>query len=261
MSDDPRKAYWSNQYVDYWRARVEEAGVGESDVVKGDSRTEDDSVYQAIFAKWPLRPGNVVDIGCAWGRMFPMLLEAGLEVSGLDISAPMIEQARKEWSARPGVAALHDASAEQTPFSDEQFDNLICLAVFDATYQDRAMTEFLRITRPGARLYVTGKNTDYPLDDEEAYRAEIGARGKGHPNYFTRTTKLIEALEADGHRVLTRYLFERRGDFAAFSHGDDLDAPFYEYLLVIERGPEASQLEPISDEYSRTFERRTGEAG
>ena len=86
------------------------------------------------------------------------------------------------------------------------FDNVICVGVFDATYQDKAMNEFLRVTKPGGLIYFSEK-IQINLDDEAAYAAEVGARNKQHPNYFTRTGDLIKA-EKQGHEVAKSYFFD-----------------------------------------------------
>ncbi|WGV15416.1 class I SAM-dependent methyltransferase [Fuscovulum ytuae] len=254
--EDPRAAYWNETYRKYWQERVAEAGAGaESQVQKGDARTEGDWVYERVFAAHPFRPGRVLDVGCAWGRMFPIYRDHGLAVSGVDISQAMIEAAREGHAGREGIETLEVATAETLPFADASFDNLVCIAVFDATYQHLAAAEFLRVLRPGGRLYLTGKNDRYAADDALALAAEKGARGKGHPNYFTDVPAMRAALAGAGCREVATYGFARRGDFAAFHHSTTLDAPFYEWFLVLE-GPEVlhkPDFAPFSSDHSRTF--------
>lgn len=251
--DDPRKAYWNEKYVEYWRARVEEAGRGDSNVLQGDTRTEDDEVYERAFLATPFCSGRLLDVGCAWGRMFPLYQRYSLDVCGVDISTAMIDAARKQWEDVPWVGCIKESSAENLPFPDESFDNLVCLATFDATYQHEAMSEFLRITKPGAHIYITGKNNLYHVDDTNALAAEIGARKKGHPNYFTDTLDLISQMKQQGHRVLSAYYFLRRGDFAKWQYVQDPPQRFYEYFLIFERGHNWNFITPCSASYSRTF--------
>jgi len=251
--EDPRKAYWNEKYVEYWRARVQEAGSGESAVVQGDTRTEDDQVYEQVFSTIPFVPGNLLDVGCAWWRMFPIYDAQGVQISGVDISPAMIDAARKQWVDNSAVHVLQESAAEKLPFENGSFDNLVCLATFDATYQHQAMTEFLRVTRPGARLYITGKNTHYHSDDKAALAAEVGARSKGHPNYFTRTDAMIAQLTEQGHELLTAYYFSRRGDFADMNYSSTPPERFYEYLLIFRLGDRFAPLSECSDLYSKTF--------
>ena len=252
-AEDPRKAYWNEKYFEYWKSRVEEAGHGKSMIVEGDSNTEDDSVYQRVFDSHAFKVGSLLEVGCAWGRMFPIYLAAGLKTTGSDISHAMVVAARKEWQEKEGIVDIVESPAEHLPFADKSFDNLTCLATLDATFQDKAITEFLRVTRPGARIIFTGKNDHYFQDDEEAYRAEIGARDKQHPNFFTDTKRLIDLLSGQGHHVEALYCFPRRGDFARFRYVTTPNDRFYEFLLVIDRGNEYETLPSFSDAYSKTF--------
>lgn len=251
--NDPRKAYWNEQYRDYWRSRVNEAGDGKSKIIDGDSNTEGDDVYEAVFSRFEFNQGSLLEVGCAWGRMFPLYLGRGLQVSGVDISQAMIEEARKDWAGKDGIIDIQESPAEELPFPDGTFDNLSCLAVLDATFQNQAVTEFLRVTKSGARIYITGKNDLYYSDDNEAYAAEVGARNKNHPNFFTDTHKLVQLLEEQGHKIEQGYYFPRRGDFAAFNFLEMEPARYYEYLLVITRGDSYSALPEFSDAYSKTF--------
>ena len=251
--DDPRKAYWNEKYFEYWKSRVEEAGHGKSVIVEGDSNTEDDSVYQRVFDSHTFRSGSLLEVGCAWGRMFPFYLAYGLRTTGSDISHAMVVAARKEWQEKEGIVDIVESPAERLPFADGSFDNLTCLATLDATYQDRAITEFLRVTRPGARIIFTGKNDHYFQDDKEAYLAEMGARDKKHPNFFTDTKHLIDLLSDQGHYIRALYCFPRRGDFARFRYVTTPNDRFYEFLVVIDRGNEYEALPSISDAYSKTF--------
>lgn len=258
-NDDPRKAYWNEKYLQYWKSRVNEAGPGKSRVVDGDNNTEDDSVYLRVFAEHGFNPGTLLEVGCAWGRMFAAYLRYGLRVTGSDISQAMVAAAKRDWSAHRGIDEIVEAPAEELPFRDGSFDNLTCLATLDATFQGKAITEFLRVTKPGARIYLTGKNDEYFRDDREAYLAEIGARRKNHPNFFTDTRRLIDLLQLQGHGVDAVYCFPRRGDFAAFNYTVSTDGRFYEYLLIITRGERYDGLPELSDAYSKTFRELSNE--
>jgi ubiquinone/menaquinone biosynthesis C-methylase UbiE len=256
-SEDPRTAYWNEQYLAYWRGRVEEAAAGgRSGIVPGDPNTEGDWVYEEVFRLAPFNPGVLLDVGCAWGRMFPLYFARDVEVIGVDISAAMIEAARRSHGADARVRQLIVSPAEAIPLADRSVDNLACLAVFDATYQERALAEFLRVLRPGGLLLLTGKNGNYPADDEAALAAEIGARRKGHPNFFTDVPLLLRLLERDGQRVERRFFFRRRGDFARFEHATEMPERFYEWLIAVRAGGAATAFPKLSDAYSQVCKSR-----
>ena len=205
--------------------------------------------------------GNILDVGCGWGRFFQMYIDKGLTVFAVDISIAMIQAASEEWRGHPEIRSIQEGTAEQLPFDSGMFDNVICVGVFDATYQEKAMNEFLRVTKPGGLIYFSGKNTNYHLDDEAAHAAEVGARNKGHPNYFTRTYDLIRDLENQDHNVLQSYFFERRGDFSAMTYHSIMPDRFYEYFLVIKCGNDSGIIGTCYDEYSQAFQCRLDKRG
>jgi len=250
---DKHKNYWNDTYMAYWRGRVAEAGSSESKIVLGDHSTEGDEVYERIFSSVPFVPGNLLDVGCAWGRMFNLYKQYDMLINGCDISSAMIEAARKDWEGFDCVETLNECPAEKLQYPDEFFNNVVCIATFDATQQKQAICEFLRVTRPGANIYITGKNNYYEFDDFQALAAEQGARSKGHPNYFTDTGKLISQMLCQGHLLKSSYFFSRRGDFASMKFSNTLPEKFYEFFLVFERGVRWWPLRPFSSPYSRTF--------
>ncbi|MEO7547351.1 MAG: class I SAM-dependent methyltransferase [Ramlibacter sp.] len=255
MSEKDRKDYWNRSYLEYWKSRVDETAAPgqESGIVAGDAKTEDDDVYETIFRRHPFQPGSVLDVGCAWGRMFPLLKKFGLKISGIDISKAMIDQAQADWGQDPQIEAMLECEAEIIAFADEKFDNVACLAVFDATFQHRALQEFLRVLRPDGFLYLTGKNDLYPADDTRAMQAEIGARGKNHPNFFTDTASMLRQLQAQGQQVVAQYYFPRRGDFGTLNVAQEMPEAFYEYFIVVQKKAAQGAFQPFSDAFSKTF--------
>ncbi len=255
-----RKDYWNRSYLEYWKERVAESRKegGESAVISGDTKTEDDEVYELIFTRHPMRRGTVLDVGCAWGRMFPVFKKFGEKITGIDISKAMIDEAKKNFGRDPLVDGLHECEAESLPFSDGQFDNVACLAVFDATYQNRALAEFLRVLKKGGLLYLTGKNDAYDKDDALARKAEEGARKKGHPNYFTDTPRMLQELGKQGQHVAATYFFPRRGDFGQLSYVTGMPERFYEYFIVVEKRAPHKPFPPFSESVSRTYKGLNG---
>lgn len=250
---DSRETYWNRDYLDYWRKRVAESGGQESKVVSGDSTTEEVAFYGEVLDFWPPESGTVLDVGCAWGRMFPLLLERGLRVSAVDISREMLAEAESSWSGTSGIVALRHAVAEELPFDDATFDNVICFATFDATDQKVSLGEMIRVTRPGGQIYLTGKHTRYWHDDELAKEAEVKARQKGHPNFFTDSSKLLKELDSQGHRLIGQRFFEYRGHFSARRYTTSWPEKFYEFLFVIRRGEASAKFAPFSSEVSETY--------
>jgi len=109
-----------------------------------------------LVAAAALRPGQqVLDVATGTGTA---ALEAaaavgvGGEVVGLDLSAPMLAQARVRAGGLPGVQFL-EGDAMRLPFPDERFDVVLCAsALFFMPDLVAALQEWRRVLRPGGRV-------------------------------------------------------------------------------------------------------------
>lgn len=121
-----------------------------------------------LLAELGLAPGaTVLDVGCGTGRHAIELARRGYAVTGLDLSAGMLAEARKQAAAAGvRVAFVH---ADATAFElDKQFDAAICLCEGacgllgtqdDPLAQPLAILRNLaRALRPGAKCLLTVLN-------------------------------------------------------------------------------------------------------
>lgn len=235
--DQDRLQYWNNDYVQYWKSRVEEANKdcsGSTSIILGDAATTGDIRYlQAIEFLEISSKHNVLELGCGFGRSLPTLSLLANTVVAVDISKQMIEVAQHNFSATN--VSFHVSPSEDLPFNDEIFDRIICFAAFDAMFQSEALVEMHRVCKAGGRILLTGKNDNYCKDDQKAFEAECGARKKGHPNFFTDMKKLLNDLGLFGFSLIGIKYYERRGDFASGLEKTEMPLQFYEYLLVIQK--------------------------
>jgi len=255
--DQIRLNYWNENYVQYWKSRVTEANASKSEgssMVAGDVATAGDVRYKQAIDLLGVNPRHrLLELGCGFGRSLPVLSLLACEVDAVDISKQMIETAEREYSDIN--INFHVSPSEDMPFRDEKFDRIVCFAAFDAMFQKEALIEMHRVTKLGGRILLTGKSDNYYPDDRKAYEAELGARAKGHPNYFTDVPKLLADLGHFGFGKVHAIYYERRGDFADGHGSTVLPLQFYEYLLVLEKkGPckPNSEVEYCRD-ISRTF--------
>ncbi len=258
MKNDPnRKNYWDQKYYEYWKARVDESSSTNhvSDVLKGDAVTEGDQIYKNIFNLYPFKPGKLLEIGCAWGRMFNTYKSFGLNIYGIDISKVMVDQATKNFLNDSQVQKIQESEAESIPFDNNFFENVSCLATFDATFQEESLKEMIRVLKRGGYLYLTGKNSSYCSDDQLALEAEIGAREKGHPNFFTDTQEMIDQIIHQGHKIISSYFFPRRGDFGKENFTTNIPDNFYEWFLIIQKESDSGKFKEFSNQYSQTFQK------
>ncbi len=111
-----------------------------------------------------LAPGHkVLDLGCGiGGATFPIaeiIGPTGL-AAGVDISAAMLEAARKRAGDRAGIE-FHLGNATSIPFPDKFFDSARCERVF-LYLPDRlaAIHEMKRVVKPGGRICLVDTDLD-----------------------------------------------------------------------------------------------------
>lgn len=259
MENDERSAYWDDSYFVYWKKRVEESQsemTGRSTVVPKDHVVPGDVIYSRILDGAKVTNGTILDVGCAWGRLFYMFGARGLNIYGVDISSKMVAEAKK--ITMKEVIEIRESLAESLPYSDNMFDFVVCFGVFDATYQNQSLGEFCRVVKHGGKVILTGKSINYRSDDEEASLAENGARRKGEPNYFTDVRDMLYQLEKKGHIIDKQFYFEKRGDFSKGICIEIMPQQYYEYCIVIRKNSENYEFKPFYYQSSKIIEEKRG---
>jgi len=96
--------------------------------------------------------GDVLEVSIGTGRNLP-LYPPGVRLTGIDVSAAMLELARRR-SAELGITAdlrIGDAQALELP--DSSFDTVVCtLALCSIPDARAAVREMKRVLRPGGRV-------------------------------------------------------------------------------------------------------------
>jgi SAM-dependent methyltransferase len=98
----------------------------------------------------PSRPLRALDAGCGTGFQTAILLELGYETVGVDVSAGLLEVARRRLA---GATLLH-GDLEALPCRDAAFDVAVsCGSTFSFLGDPaRALREVARVLRPGGRV-------------------------------------------------------------------------------------------------------------
>lgn len=100
----------------------------------------------------------VLDLPCGAGRLAPMLVDMGYQLTEADNSPHMVDQARLAWLSAAGndTQRLERCKFEvqdvmKTTFADRQFDAVICNRLLhhfvEANNRMRALTELARISK------------------------------------------------------------------------------------------------------------------
>lgn len=98
--------------------------------------------------------GRILEIGVGTGLSFPDY-DASTEITGIDLSAPMLEKARqKAGTGRfPQVKALAQMDAHDLAFPDSSFDCVVAQFVITLVQSpERVLDECARVVRPGGEV-------------------------------------------------------------------------------------------------------------
>ena len=113
-----------------------------------------ENVAEEFMARQTLRRGmRVLDVACGTGNLALIAVKRGCQVSGADIAANLLAQARARASAAGLSIDFKEADAEALPFEDNTFD--LTVSMFGVMFTPRpamATTELWRVTKPGGRI-------------------------------------------------------------------------------------------------------------
>lgn len=113
------------------------------------------------------RPLKVLDVGCGPG-FFPIILgREGHDVTAVDYTEAMLDQARENCMNYGVKAEFHRMDAQDLDFDDDTFDLVISRnLVWDLESPQRAYGEWLRVLRPGGKMMVFDGNHYLYMYDE-----------------------------------------------------------------------------------------------
>ncbi len=112
--------------------------------------------------------GQILDVGCGYGRHAIELVQRGLDVTGLDLSLPLLLRAADEAQKRAMSVNFVHADMREMAF-DKQFDGACCMLTsfgyFDEETNLRVAEGIARALKPGGRLLLDLVNRDYVVGD------------------------------------------------------------------------------------------------
>jgi ubiquinone/menaquinone biosynthesis C-methylase UbiE len=121
---------------------------------------------QLLDAAADLQPRYVLDVGCGGGQEMIPFAERGARAIGVDISMEVGRTGRDLLSTldrRVEIAYICGA-AEALPFPDRSFDVVICRVALPYMDNAKALSEMLRVLRPGGVVLIQIHEIRYYLE-------------------------------------------------------------------------------------------------
>ena len=101
----------------------------------------------------PLAGLHILELASGTGEFTRLLLDAGAQVTGLDLCDAMLSHARPKVAGRPASLFLGDAEDTREPSG--RYDAVVCRhLVWTLPDPARALAEWRRVLRPGGRLLI-----------------------------------------------------------------------------------------------------------
>jgi SAM-dependent methyltransferase len=109
---------------------------------------------EAFAASLGITPAmQVLDVACGTGNVAIPAARTGAQVTGVDIAANLLRQARARAASEGLDVTFEEGDAEDLPFVDSQFDMVVSMfgAMF-APDPDRVAAELARVCRHGGKI-------------------------------------------------------------------------------------------------------------
>lgn len=128
-----------------------------------------DAFIAAVHSASRTAPGTVLDAGCGAGRMSRYLADRGVRVQGIDLSAGMVEQARRHHAD----ISFDVGSIAALPYDDHVFDGVMLwysIIHTPGSGQPAIFAEVRRVVRDGGHVLVGFQVGEGTYDVAPAYR-------------------------------------------------------------------------------------------
>ena len=201
--------------------------------------------------------GRVLEIGIGTGRVGLPLHQAGLELYGIDISAPMLNQLRVKAGGDVLPAAIADATL--LPFGDHTFGAAFACHVLHLIRDwRRAVAELVRVVEPGGAVLIDpgGQDESDTSVITRRFLDDIGGRRPGMQD----PSEVDAALVDLGARLRQLDPIEARRRITLGQTIDDLEAGLWSATWKAtqeQRSEAAARLRPwVEDSFGPLDEER-----
>jgi len=140
-----KKELFYDNFSDEWESRIN----------KWETNKRLSVVFNELLEGSEIDGKKFLEVGCGLGFFSQKAVELGAKVTGVDIGAKLVKKVRKKIPKGRFLVA----SASDLPFSDNNFDVVLCTEVIEHVEdQDMVVGELVRVLRKGGILVVTTPN-------------------------------------------------------------------------------------------------------
>ena len=148
-----RFATYEEENIHYWTHRAPGySGVNQEELATDQKRVWGRTIQERIAARFPGRkPGSirVLDVGTGPGFFAIILARMGYQVTAVDYTASMLEEARRNAGALADKIDFHQMNAEELMFADYSFDVLVTRNVtWNLHDPEKAYSHWTRVLAP-----------------------------------------------------------------------------------------------------------------
>ena len=174
-------ASYEEENIHYWTHRAAGySGVNQEELATGQKQVWSRVLSRRIAARFPERNPEgirVLDVGTGPGFFAIILAGMGYDVTAVDYTASMLEEARRNAGSLADRINFRQMNAEELLFADHSFDVLVTRNVtWNLHNPEKAYGHWTRVLAPGGLLLNFDANWYRYLWDEEAKRAHTQDR-------------------------------------------------------------------------------------
>ena len=147
------------------------------------------------FAESVRNMGVACDLGCGPGHIARYLHERGIQLCGMDLSAGMVERARR---LNPGIE-FNQADMRALPVKDNNWAGIVAFyAIVNLPTRDlvRALREMLRVLVPGGRLLLS-----FHIGEDTSQVEDLWDSGAALEFHFFRVETVAGYIRGAGFEV------------------------------------------------------------
>ena len=162
------KSYWTGRAASY-------SEVNQLELATQQRQKWSDCLHTQITRQFPDNAPDslrVLEVGTGPGFFAILLREKGYDVTAIDLTPAMLEEAKKNAGELAGKICWMEMNAEVLSFADESFDVVVSRNLtWNLPHPGKAYAEWARVLKPGGLLLNFDANWYAYLFDDEAQAA------------------------------------------------------------------------------------------